>query len=113
MYFTGFPDFTRMEAQFNGNIYVFKYIEVAERMYLGMDEGFIWVGQIKCYLAGPDQMRRFKPGDRVDILGRNDGPTSYSVPGLKFTTCYVLSAGSVILPSASDPNAITSFVPAY
>ena len=106
-YFTGYGDFTAIEALYNNVLFVFKDVLVDERMFTGLDEGFIWVDMIKCYLVNPEDMNRFKPGDRVDVVGRCGGPTQYVLVQLKFNECLVLPAGSVALPSDPDAGSIT------
>jgi len=107
IYFTGYGDFTATEARYNERLYVFKDYPVDERMFTGLEEGFIWVDYIKCYLVNPDDMSRFEPGDRIDVVGRNKGPTSYVIAGLRFTECIILPAGSVALPADADAGSIT------
>ena len=107
IYFTGYGDFTATEARYNERFYVFKDVLVDERMFTGLEEGFIWVDYIKCYLVNPDDMNRFEVGDRVDVVGRNKGPTSYVIAGLKFNECLVLPANSVALPADENAGSIT------
>lgn len=99
IYFTGYGSFTTTEALYNDVIYVFKNVLVDKRMFIGLNEGFIWVDQIKCFLTDPDDMKHFKPGDRIDVVGLNKGPTSYYIAGLTFKNCYALPAGRVALPA--------------
>ena len=107
VYFTGYGDFTAIEALYNGVIFVFKDVLVDERMFTGLDEGFIWVDMIKCYLTNPEDMNRFKPGDRIDVVGRCDGPTQYILMQLKFNECLVVPAGTVALPADPDAGSIS------
>jgi len=110
VYFTGYGDFTKMEAMYNDIIYVFKDVLVDKRMFIGLNEGFIWVDQIKCYLVEPDDMKNYKPGDKIDVVGLNKGPTSYYIAGLTFKNCIVLPAGRVALPAS--PGTV-AFTPGY
>jgi hypothetical protein len=110
IYFTGYGSFTTTEAMYNDVIYVFKNVLVDKRMFIGLNEGFIWVDQIKCFLINPDEMKHYKAGDRIDVLGLNKGPTSYYQAGLTFKNCYVLPAGRVALPA--NPGA-KPFTPGY
>lgn len=110
VYFTGYGDFTRTEAMYNDAIYVFKDILVDKRMFIGLDEGFIWVDQIKCYLVEPGDMKNYKPGDKIDVVGLNKGPTSYYIAGLTFKNCYALPAGRVAIPANPDAG---TFTPGY
>jgi hypothetical protein len=111
-YYVGNVDITSVRAKYNGVIFVFQDVLVNDRMFIGMDEGYIWVDQIKCYLANPDKMKDFKPGDKIDVVGRNAGQISPFIPGLVFKDCYVLPAGQIALPAT--PGAILgTFGPAY
>ena len=113
VYFTGYGDFTTIEALYNDVVYVFKNVPVDKRMVMALDdEGYIWVDQVKCYLANPESMSRFKEGDAIDLVGTNDGPTSYYLAGLTFRECYALAAGEIPLPF--DPGDGTpAFTPGY
>ena len=97
-YFVGIVDITSVRARFDGVIFVFKDYLVNDRTFNGMDEGFIWVDRIKCYLTNLGDMNNFKSGDKIDVVGRNAGQTSLFIPGLTFRDCFVLPAGRVALP---------------
>ena len=107
IYFTGYGDFERTEAKYDDKIYVFKAVTVDERMFIGLDEGFIWVDSIECYLVDPSVMDQFEVGDEVDVVGWNRGPTSYVIAGLKFDGCLVIPAGTVALPADPGSGPIT------
>ncbi len=108
IYFTGYAGFETIEAQYNDKYYVFKDILVEERTLRGLDEGYIWVDNIKCYLVDVNDMKRFEVGDRVDVVGLNKGPESYTgAAQLKFEECLVLPAGTVALPADPDAGAIS------
>jgi hypothetical protein len=109
VYFTGYGDFTKMEAMYNDAYYIFKNVQIDERMFIGLNEGYIWVDQVKCYLVDPDDMGNYKPGDKIDVVGLNKGPTSYYIAGLTFKNCIVLPAGRVALPAGPSG----SFTPGY
>jgi hypothetical protein len=111
-YYVGNVDITSVRARYNGVIFVFQDVLVNDRMFIGMDEGYIWVDQIKCYLANPDKMNSFKLGDKIDLVGRNAGQISYFIPGLIFKDCYVLPAGQIALPATPDAI-LGTFGPAY
>ncbi len=111
-YYVGNVDITSVRAKYDGVVYVLKNVAVDKRTFLQFDEGFIWVDQIKCYLVNPDTVKRFRPGDKIDVVGRNAGQTSLFIPGLTFQGCYALAAGEVGLPA--DPNALPgTFAPFY
>ncbi len=106
-YFSSFLIWQIMGEKYDGKVIVFKDVLVEERMYMFLDEGYIWVDQIKCYLVDIDNIKRFQPGDRVDVVGVNKGPTQYNIAILKFDNVVVLPAGSVALPSDPDAGSIT------
>jgi hypothetical protein len=110
VYFTGYGDFTKTEAMYNDAVYVFKDVLVDKRMFIGLNEGFIWVDQIKCYLVDPDDMKKYKAGDKIDVVGLNKGPTSYYIAGLTFKNCYALPAGRVAIPASPGTG---TFTPGY
>jgi hypothetical protein len=109
VYFTGYGDFSKMEALYNDAYYIFKNVQVDERMFIGLNEGYIWVDQVKCYLVDPDDMGNYKPGDKIDVVGLNKGPTSYYIAGLTFKNCYVFPAGMLALPASPGGT----FTPGY
>jgi hypothetical protein len=111
-YYVGNVDITSVRAKYDGVAFVFKDVMVSDRTFLQLDEGFIWVDQVRCYLVNPNTMKKFKPGDKIDVVGRNDGQTSLFTPGLTFMGCYALTAGEIGLPA--DPNAAPgTFGPLY
>jgi len=110
VYFTRHGDFARAEAMYNDTMYLFKDILVDERMFIGLDDGYIWVDQIKCYLVDPGVMDGFKPGDKIDVVGTNKGPTNYFIAELKFVDCYVLPAGKISFPTGEGGS---YFTPGY
>ena len=111
-YYVGNVDITSIRAKYDGVVFVFKDIVVDDRTFLQLDEGFIWVDEVRCYLVNPDTVKRFEPGDKIDVVGRNAGQTSLFIPGLTFRGCYALAAGEIGLPA--DPNAAPgTFGPLY
>ena len=100
-----------VNTQNNGVVFIFKNIQVDEHMLFELDKGYIWVSQIQCNLVDPGAMDGFKPGDAIDVVGRNAGPTSQFMPILTFDGCVVMPAGQVLLPIGSDGSA--TFVPSY
>ncbi|RJO61529.1 MAG: hypothetical protein C4542_06250 [Dehalococcoidia bacterium] len=111
-YYVGNVDITSVRARYDGVIFVFKDVLVNNRTFIGMNEGFILVDQIRCYLTNPENMNGFKSGDKIDVVGRNAGQTSYFIPGLTFKDCFVLPAGQIALPAT--PGAVPgTFGPAY
>jgi len=112
VYFSGYGDFTTIEALYNDVVYVFKNVPVDKRMVMALDEGYIWVDQVKAYLVNPESMNRFKFGDMIDLVGINDGPTSYYQAGLTFIECYALPAGEIPLP-LDQGEGTPAFTPGY
>lgn len=111
-YYVGNVDITSVRARYDGVVFVFKDVLVSDRTFLQLEEGFIWVDQIRCYLVNPETVKGFRPGDRIDVVGRNAGQTSPFIPELTFRGCYALVAGEVGLPA--DPNAAPgAFGPTY
>jgi len=112
VYFTGYGDFSTIEALYNDVVYVFKNQTVDKRMVMALEDGYIWVDQVKAYLVNPESMNRFKTGDMIDLVGINDGPTSYYQAGLTFKECYALPAGEVSLP-IDQGGGTPAFTPGY
>jgi hypothetical protein len=100
-----------VNAQYNDVVFIFKNILVDERMITGLDRGFIWVDQIQCYLINLNSMYDFKPGDKIDVVGRNAGPASQYIRGLTFNNCVVIRAGQIAIPADSDAS--STFTPSY
>ncbi len=100
-YFSGYTNASYAEAQYNNQYFVFKNLPVKDWMIADLDKGYIWLGSgVKCELVNPADMKKFKIDERVDVVGLNTGVISYKTPGLLFTNCYVMAAGSVQLPAA-------------
>ena len=100
-----------VNAQYNDVVFIFKNVLVDERMFTELDKGFIWVDQIQCHLMNLSSMYEFKPGDKIDVVGRNAGPTSHYIPGLTFNNCVVIRTGQIALPV--DGDASSTFTPSY
>jgi hypothetical protein len=100
-----------VNAQYNDVVFVFKNILVDKRTFTGLDRGFIWVDQIQCYLMNTGSMHGFKPGDKIDVVGRNVGPASRYIPGLTFNSCVIAPSGQLALPA--DLGAFSAFLPSY
>ena len=107
-YYYRYGDIFMASSKYNGLYFVFKDIEVTSLMFNHLDEGLIWVeNTIRCYLSDTGEMMRFDIGDRVDIVGKNQGYVM-GVSGLTFQDCRVLPAGIIQLPSVE-----AVFVPSY
>ncbi len=99
-----------VNIQYNNALFIFKNITVDERTFTGLKNGFIWVDQIKCYLMNRNSMANFKLGDKIDVVGRNAGPSSQYIKGLTFENCVVIPAGQIAIPA--DDVSFT-FAPSY
>ncbi len=110
IYFSNYANITMSEAQYNGHMFVFKNIRIEDWMLAHLDEGWIWVDQIRCSLSSYFDWGILKAGNRVDVVGMNMGVRSYERPGLAFEDCIVLPAGVVSLPA--DPGT-GPIVPGY
>lgn len=87
------------KPRYNNSIFVFQNIKITESMYLHLDEGYLWVegDYIKCYLLDAKTLRLHRVGDRVDILGLNQGPLMNEAY-LVFNNCIILPAGYAQFP---------------
>ena len=109
-YFSGYADASHAEVEYNNRYFVFKNIPVRDWVIADLDQGWIWIGSgVKCLLLNPEDMKRFKMEDKIDVVGFNTGVIDYKTPGLLFKDCYALASGSVQLPAGSGGG----FVPAY
>ncbi len=98
-YFSGYTNASYAEAQYNNQYFVFKNLPVKDWMIADLDKGYIWLGSgVKCELVNPADMKKFKLDQKIDVVGLNTGVISYKSPGLLFTNCYVMPAGSIQLP---------------
>ena len=100
-----------VNTQNNGGVFIFKNIPVDVHMLFELDKGYIWVDQIRCNLVDPNAMDSFRVGDKIDVVGRNAGPTSQFIPELIFNGCVVMPAGQILLPIGYDGS--STFVPSY
>ena len=91
------------EAQFNGEIFVFKNIKVVQAMLEHQPKNNIWVGQVICYGMSNVDIARMKAGQRYDIVGISRGVSPEWPFSIYLTECYFLRAGSVMLPAGDGP----------
>jgi hypothetical protein len=93
------------QSTYDNQYFVFKNLGVADWMVADLEQGWIYIGSdIKCILVNPNDMKQFKTGDKIDVVGLNAGITSIRPPGLLFKDCYVLPAGAVKLPLSGAPG---------
>ena len=99
-YTVHYYDTSAARVLYTDQVFVFKNIEVTQSMKRHLDEGYAWVEQVKCYLLD-GSLARFKPGDKVDMVGFNRGiRTDQEVPlCLLFDGCVFVPAGSLQLPA--------------
>ncbi len=101
----GNEDLEIAEATYDNQYFVFKHLIVADWMVAELDQGWIYAGSgIKCILVNPKDMRKYKPGDYIDVVGLNTGITAIDPPGILFKDCYVLPAGAIDLPLSGAPS---------
>jgi hypothetical protein len=105
-YFAGYGEIWGPKAMYNNKVFVFKDNLIDEYMIRELDKGWIWLDLIKCPLVNLDDMKQYKLGDRIDVVGLNLGPEDDDIPGLTFTDCYVLPCGSLKLPAEGDGGAV-------
>jgi hypothetical protein len=97
------------EQQFNGEVFVFKNVEVVPAMLLNMPKDNIWLGQVICYAANPRDISSLKAGQRYDIVGVNRGVHPEWRFSIYLTECYFLPHNAAALPAGEAP----AFVQGY
>ena len=101
----GDADLANAQANYDNQYFVCKVLPVTDWMVTELDKGSIHVnGGIKCLLVNPNDMKQFKLGDNIDIVGLNTGITSLNPPGLLFKDCYVLPVDAIQLPLGGGPG---------
>jgi hypothetical protein len=108
-YFSNYGNMSRSEFLYNDHYLVFKNQIVETWMIKELDQGWIWIeGNIKCLLTNVSTMKTFKLGDKIDVVGYNQG-VIYGMQGLLFKDCIVMAAGSVQLPSSGEAVAVSLY----
>ncbi len=108
-YFSNYGNRYNASILYNDKVFVMKDLEWTAAMAQGLaSEGCLWLGSVKLEVSNADGCRRFRPGQRVDIVGTNRGILGSST--LLFSDCYVLAAGSLQLPAAGAGG---KFTPGY
>jgi hypothetical protein len=106
-YFAGYGNISAAENTYNNKYYVFKNLEIKDWMLTELDKGWLWLESgVKCVLVNIDDMKAFKIGDRIDVVGYNTGVDSSPTPGLLFTNCIVMPTGLVKLPTVEGAFSI-------
>jgi len=112
-YYSHYYDVHAARYLYNDRIFILKGIELTAGRLSHIDEGFMWIEDIKCYLLDAsiaEIKARFKQGDMVDVIGINTGiGTDLEVPvGLVFKDCAVIPSGSLGLPMEGNDKAIAA-----
>ncbi len=100
-------DLPSVKRMYDGKAFVFKDIELDEKMLSYRDKGYIWLGWLKCYIENTDKLHNLRVGDSVDIVGINGG-LAKDFLGLNFINCIVLETGKVQLPAEGKGGSFSS-----
>jgi hypothetical protein len=98
-YYSNYNAVSQTEQKYNGKIFVFKNLEVTDTQVTAMKKGYFWAYTNKCTFANSAAGKSYKVGDKVDVVGINQG-LSNEFRGLVFSDCYILPTGSVALPAS-------------
>jgi len=103
-YWGGYGDIWTPIGLYNDRYYVFKDVLVQEWTIQDLENGWIWLDYVRCELVNPEEMSKYKMGDRIDVVGFNTGPNMDDLRNkmLIFTGCYVLPPGVIQLPSEGN-----------
>jgi len=98
-YFSRYGNISEAAYRFDGLFFIFKDIEVTALMFKHLNEGYVWADNyVQCYCLYAEDLKRYKIGDRIDVVGKNEG-VILGVNGLVFRDCIILPAGAVQLPA--------------
>jgi len=96
---------------FNGQVFVFKNIMIADVSLKNATEDYIWVqSMIKCIFLERGSASKLKAGQKYDVVGVNGGICQDYSGTLVFDGCVFLPAGAVQIP-AEGASALT--LPSY
>ena len=105
-YYTHYLDRSIAQMIYDGGVFVLKNIELTlpqvERL---RKESCVWVGLVKCLVTNIADCMRFKPGEKVDVVGTNKGASPEFI-GITFVDCYVIPTGSLQLPAEGDSQLV-------
>jgi len=107
IYYTAHGDYATAVSQYTNRYFVIKEMEVNERMYSTIQNGFIWADYIECHLVDVNSLRQYKPGDLIDIVGLNKGPSSQDIMSIRFNACIIMPAGSLALPAEKGTGMVS------
>lgn len=108
-YFGHNVDIKQSENTYNEQVFVFKNIVVKDWVVKDLSQGWIWVSTIKCMVSNLNDMKDYKMGEIIDVVGRNKGVISLTPSELLFEGCIVMPTGSVVLPVGGGK----AFIPSY
>ena len=98
-YFNRYLNVAGAEMSFNGQVFVFKNIMIADVSLKNATEDYIWVqSMIKCIFLERGSAGKLKAGQKYDVVGVNGGICQDYFGTLVFNGCVFLLAGSVQLP---------------
>jgi len=103
-YYSRYGNIAEAQYRFNGLFFVLKNIEVTTLMFKHLDEGYFWADNlVQCYCIDAKDLKRYKTGERIDVVGKNQGAVP-GANGLVFRDCIILPAGCVQLPAPGGEN---------
>lgn len=110
-YYLRYANIAEAEYRFNTLFFVFKNVKVTALMFKHLDEGYFWVDNnlVQCYCLCAKDLKHYKIGDTIDIVGQNEGPIA-GITGLVFRDCIILPTGFAQLPAPGGENVL---VPTY
>ena len=91
------------DVLYTNNVYVFKNVKFVDGMKPINYPNCIWIFQVICYAASPQEMARLKHGRYYDIIGVCRGFSKEWRDSIYLTECYFLPAGTVVLPAEDIP----------
>ena len=98
-YFGPYGNRNIASENFDNQVFVFKNVKVTDDWFVNAAEGYIYINVIKCDLSNSVDIKRFKTGDKVDVIGVNEGVLSVIPAALEFKDCVILPAGTIQLPA--------------
>ena len=110
-YYSRYANLQTASLSYNGEFFVFKDLEVTSLMLKTVDQGYILAGNlIQCSCTNLNDLKHFKIGDKIDVVGIDQGAIMGVPGGLAFSDCIILPAGSLQLPAPGGGGAI---IPGY
>lgn len=103
-YYINYNSVALIEARYNGEIFVFKGIELTQKKIDNLKQGFVWVEMCQCAVINSGYVINLKVGDDIDVVGVNKG-ISKEFRGLVFSDCYIVPSGRLELPAPGQGGA--------